>query len=194
MLDPQLFRVLALSMGLLFLLAGLHKISDRQRFGGILADYQILPTAMVAPASLLIPLLELSIGFCWLLGALILNRFPLSAVNVLSLSSAALLSVYALAMAINLARGRSHIDCGCGFASHRDTATSQHLGSGLVLRNCLLAALALSPLLEVSARELTLLDHLLLIVAVPTLAFCYAALNQLLTNRGAISSWRKAHG
>ena len=52
------------------------------------------------------------------------------------LSGAALLLLFAAAMAINIVRGRRHIDCGC-FQS----ALKQTLNWILVARNCGLAAL-----------------------------------------------------
>jgi hypothetical protein len=58
--------------------------------------------------------------------------------------AAGLLSLFAVAMAINLARGRAQIDCGCF-----NSALRQHLRWSLVARNVcmvlLLAAVAGSP-------------------------------------------------
>lgn len=52
----------------------------------------------------------------------------------------ALLAVFALAMGINLARGRWEIDCGCFQSGRR-----QSLSAGLIMRNGLMSA-ALAPL------------------------------------------------
>ncbi|MFD2428852.1 MauE/DoxX family redox-associated membrane protein [Sphingobium scionense] len=53
-----------------------------------------------------------------------------------------LLSLFAGAMAINIARGRSHIDCGCGRSQLRHP-----IGWPLVIRNLLLVALVAPRLL-----------------------------------------------
>jgi hypothetical protein len=46
-----------------------------------------------------------------------------------------LLLIFAAAMAVNIRRGRRHIDCGCGHAGLR-----QQLGWSMVVRNLLMAA------------------------------------------------------
>jgi hypothetical protein len=53
------------------------------------------------------------------------------------LSAAGLLLLFALAMGINLRRGRRHIDCGCF-----QNALKQTLSWALVMRNVVLALLA----------------------------------------------------
>jgi len=190
MLDPQIFRCVALSFGLLFILAGAHKFGDRARFTAIVSEYRVLPPHLVPAAAVLVPLMELFAGSLWMVSV-----FSLQAATVLPLSSSALLLIYGLSIAINLARGRSHIDCGCSFASsHSDSARGQLLSVWLVARNLLLACLALVPLLAVSGRNLTMMDHGLLILTTLTALLYYAAFNQLLLNRGAIASWREARG
>ena len=96
-------------------------------FQGVVANYRLLPDAMVAPAAHLIPPVELLLGATLLLGL----AFPGP-----ELGAAALLLLFALAMGINLRRGRRHIDCGC-FQS----ALKQTLSWTLVMRNVVLALL-----------------------------------------------------
>jgi len=96
-------------------------------FQGVVANYRLLPDAMVAPAAHLIPPVELLLGATLLLGL----AFPGP-----ELGAAALLLLFALAMGINLRRGRRHIDCGC-FQS----ALKQTLSWTLVMRNVVLASL-----------------------------------------------------
>jgi hypothetical protein len=73
-----------------------------------------------------------------LLGALVMPEVSFSA----ALASIALLAVFAAAMAINLLRGRSAIDCGCG-----QSFLAQTLSWTLVVRNGVLAALLLPSLI-----------------------------------------------
>ena len=190
MLDVQILRCIAIAFGLLFLLAGLHKLSQRAHFAGVMADYRVLPESLLPLAVFTVPLLELSLGIAWLGTAIILQT-----VLLVPLASALLLITYALAIALNLARGRRHIDCGCSFSSnHSNSETGYSLSAGLVVRNLLLAALAATPLLGTNERELILIDHVLLLLATLVLIFLYAGLNQLLANQGAIDSWRKVDG
>jgi len=188
-LDPQIFRCLALAFGMLFILASSHKLGDRARFGSILAEYRILPTALVPASALLISALELVIGCFW-----IGSVFTLQIMAAIPVASTLLLSIYGLAIAVNLARGRTHIDCGCSFSANRtDSDAGQQLSTGLVVRNLVLAAVALVPLLATSTRELTIMDHGLLVLITLVVVLYYAAFNQLLANRGAIASWRNSH-
>ena len=135
-------------------------------------------------------ILELALGFLWFASV-----FTLQSTALLPLLSSLLLATYGLAIAVNLARGRTHIDCGCSFASNRaDSTSNQQLSVGLVARNILLASVALVPLLEPASRDLILIDHVLLVLTAIVLVLFFAAFNQLLANRGAIASWRNTHG
>ncbi len=186
MLDPQLFRVIAFGLGLLFLFAGLHKLQNRTRFGSVLENYRIIPEFLLPVMLPVIPVLELVLSVSWFIQAML--RAPSLLLPVVS---AGLLSTYGAAIAANLLRGRKHIDCGCSLSSHDNSAMSnQQLSWGLVARNLVLALLALAPALAVSARPLLLLDHLLLLLSLPIMLLCYSAVNQLLANGGAIASWR----
>lgn len=188
MLDTLIFRCLALALMLIFIPAGLHKLGDMTRFVGIVADYRLLPGNLVRPAAYLLAVLEIALGVGWLIPALRPQHLP-----VLYWLSALLLLIYALAITINLARGRRHIDCGCGFAAGPDSGsgvTAHPLSAWHVLRNLVLVTLALLPLGGIAHREPVLLDHVVLVLALGALLFLYAALNQLLGNQGAINSWR----
>jgi uncharacterized membrane protein YphA (DoxX/SURF4 family) len=114
-------------VSLVFLTAAYGKLRHRMPFQGVVANYRLLPDAMVAPAAYLIPPVELLLGATLLLGL----AFPGP-----ELGAAALLLLFALAMGINLRRGRRHIDCGC-FQS----ALKQTLSWTLVMRNVVLALL-----------------------------------------------------
>lgn len=112
---------------LLFLRAGWHKVADYGRFLGFVADYRLLPERLVEPVA------RLLIGAEFAVVALL--AWP-SQSALGAAAAAALLSLYALAIGVNVARGRRRIDCGCG-------GTAQSLSWSLVIRNALLAALAL---------------------------------------------------
>jgi uncharacterized membrane protein YphA (DoxX/SURF4 family) len=119
-------------VGLVFVLAATQKAQHWRIFSGVLANYRLLPRALVTPAAALLPPLEMLVGIL-LLSAQIRPFGALAAI--------AFLSVFAAAMAINLKRGRSEIDCGCGHS-----LLKQNLSWVLVSRNAGLAALLIPSL------------------------------------------------
>lgn len=186
MLDPLLLRLIAMLFALLLITAAAHKLGDLLRFQGILRDYRILPEQLIGVVSLLVPCAEVLLGFGWVF---------LWRIDLVSAMTAALLTAYAIAMGINLMRGRTYIDCGCGFSSSRTkTGNSgiQQLSSWLVYRNLVLIVLAViaSTGISTSARSFGALDYFSIIAATLALVFAYGAFNQLLVNHNAIASWR----
>lgn len=116
----------ALGVGAVFTQAAFAKLRHRELLVGVIANYRLLPAAVVSPAAHLLPFIELFAGFALLfvnprIGA------PIAIV---------LLAIFAAAMGINIARGRREIDCGCGRSELR-----QPLSWPLVVRNLVLAAL-----------------------------------------------------
>ena len=180
MLDPLVIKVLSLAFALLLAVTAWHKLADHARFRGILAAYEVLPKLLVTPAAWLVALLEAALAIAWALGW---NA------EATAFATAALLAVYTLAIALNLLRGRTFIDCGCGFASAG--GSGQQLNSRLLLRNALLILLALAAAIEPASRSLLLVDYFSLASACLVLALLYIGGNQLLLNAQAINSWRK---
>ena len=121
----------ALGVGMVFAHAGFVKLQHRHVMPGIVANYRLLPEALVGILAGALPVVELAIGLALLAGGLRLAVLP----------AALLLIAFAGAMAINLRRGRSHIDCGCGRPDLRET-----LRWSLVVRNLVLAAIVLTRL------------------------------------------------
>lgn len=120
-------------VGLVFLVAAVQKAAHWRILPGVIANYRLLPRWAVSPAASLLPPLEM------ILGVLLLSAWfkPWPALAALSL-----LALFAGAIAINLQRGRDHIDCGCG-----QSFLKQTLRWTLVWRNAGLAALLLASLL-----------------------------------------------
>jgi hypothetical protein len=121
----------AIGTGIVLVEAGLAKLRHRELVPGVVANYRLLPHALVAPVAALLPIVELGLGL-----GLIASVFTGGDLRLLGLPAAALFVVFAGAMAINIRRGRKAIDCGCGRSQLR-----QPLAWGLVARNCVLAAL-----------------------------------------------------
>jgi len=118
-------NMVALFTALLFVRAAMHKLGDRYRLQGILADYAILPERSLATASYALPVLELGAAVLLLLP----TTRPLGGVL-----AGTLLAIYAIAMGASLRRGRYMMDCGCGGAP-------EPISWLLVARNTVLIAL-----------------------------------------------------
>jgi uncharacterized membrane protein YphA (DoxX/SURF4 family) len=112
-------------VGLVFLAAGIDKLRHRTLLPGVIANYRLLPAVLVQPAAWVLPVVELFVA-----AGLLVGSRPLAPAAAILL-----LLVFAAAMAINIGRGRRHIDCGCGHAGLR-----QALGWPMVVRNLAMAA------------------------------------------------------
>ena len=164
--DPVLALTLRLVLAGLFATAAAAKLRRREAFEGIVANYRLLPPALVAPFARLLPWAELVTA-----GLLLL---PATA-RLGALAAGLLLAVFAAAMAINILRGRTAIDCGCfvGF-------TRQRIGWSLVVRNLLLVGACGVLLLPPAARPLGTFDLFTVAAATIVLLAGYAALSALL--------------
>lgn len=154
-----------LFVGGVFLLAASHKLTNRLEFSGILRQYRLLPKGSEAAASVAVPMLELCAAL------MLLFAPPFGAVL-----AAGLLASYALAIGINLQRGRQHIDCGCG-------GDSVPLSPGLVWRN-LTMVLLLGALLYPSLTAPTAITQLIGSAFALGLCALYICYNQLQANAG----------
>ncbi|WP_242671970.1 MauE/DoxX family redox-associated membrane protein [Stutzerimonas kirkiae] len=162
---------------LLFLRAVWHKLADFDRFTGFVADYSLLPAGWVYGAAKLLVGLELA-------SIALLLVPPLNRLG--ALLALALLAGYGLAMGINLWRGHTRIDCGCG-------GPAQHLSPALLLRNALLALFAV-PVLLVGIAPITPFAALAAIVGGTLLWLVYNVAEQLLANAGHIQLARQSPG
>jgi methylamine utilization protein MauE len=164
MIDPAVATLIAGSLALLFASAALHKIRDLAVFGEVLRAYRVLPPVLALPWAL--PLLEGLIA-----GALLIPEARRAA----ALGGALLLVLYALAMALNLRRGRRDLSCGCGaFAERRPIA------AWMVARNLLLAALLAALTLPAGTRALEPVDLLTVAAGVALVTLLYLSADRLL--------------
>jgi hypothetical protein len=124
-----------IAIGLIFAHAAYGKLRDPAVFRGLVHAYGLLPETLGGALVLVLPPFEAC------LAALLF--FGLTA-PVSGLAAALLFAGFAVAIGINVARGRTEIECGCfrGDASKR-------IGWGLVGRNLGLAGLALLAALPV---------------------------------------------
>jgi hypothetical protein len=167
-LDPIFIIASALAVAVLLASAATHKLRAPGRFARQLADYQLLPEALVRPIGRVIPLLELLIAFALLV--------PFSRA-IAAVSAAALIALYASAIGINLWRGRRAIDCGCAGPDQ-----AQPLRPVLLARNAVLVALALLASSTPIVRDLGFFDGFVTVAASAVALLIYAAADGLLAN------------
>lgn len=163
--DPAVALFLRLLLAGIFALAAFSKLRQREVFEGIVADYRILPAALVAPFARVLPFVELAAA------ALVLVPATVAAGAVLA---ALLLAAFAAAMAVNILRGRTDIDCGCFLG-----ALPRRIGWPLVVRNLLLVLGSLALLLPVAPRALVWLDAVSVAGALVVVGASYAATSRM---------------
>lgn len=164
--DPVVIWAVRLVLAAVFALAAVTKLRALDEFTGVVHNYRVLPEVLVRPVAYGLPPLEAAIA----LGLLIDPTRTLAAGG-----AAALLLGFALAMAVNILRGRVQIDCGC-FAS----TLKQQISWALVGRNVVLIGLALLAMPSaLPERTLTWLDTLTVIAAALSALLLYIAFTQL---------------
>lgn len=128
--DPVTSILATLFLGFVLITAALPKIRKADEFQGVVANYRLLPSFLVMPFARLLPWIELACAV-----ALLVPAWREAAAWV----AAGLFVMFALGLAINVGRGRTHIDCGC---VRRPTSMS-HISMFHVLRALMLAGIAL---------------------------------------------------
>lgn len=118
----------------IFLRSGLIKVSRIAEFRSAVANYRLLPAAAVLVVSWALPFAEIVLAVMLAAGLL-----PV----VASAALAAMLVIFAVAIAVNLARGRS-FDCGCGGSVAPNLISWRHVLLDLVLAGAA-ATVAIAP-------------------------------------------------
>ena len=174
MLDPAVGVLLLACLALLFASASLHKLRDLPAFTEVLRAYRVLPAGAVRLAPL-VPLAELLVA-----AGLSASATRLGA----GLGGAALLLIYAAAIAVNLRRGRRDLACGCGGPDD-----ARPIAPWMVARNLMLALLLAITLVPWKTRPLSPVDALTVGGGVVIATLLYVSLDQLL---GRAAAWTAA--
>jgi hypothetical protein len=87
-----------------FVVAGCLKLRDHRQFVSEVADYRVLPSAVVGLAATLIPAVELVAGG--------LTFFPSTRKGAVTLLAVCLIA-FSTAVVVNLLRGRTDLSCAC---------------------------------------------------------------------------------
>lgn len=125
----------AVGVGLVFMGAAQAKLRHSELLVGVIANYRLLPSALVAPVAAVLPWLEFAVGIGLMLG----GAWLLAPVAI------GLLLIFATAMGINIVRGRREIDCGCGRSDLRQPLSWLLVGRNLALAALLALCLAFVP-------------------------------------------------
>jgi uncharacterized membrane protein YphA (DoxX/SURF4 family) len=144
-LVPSILLVSRVMGALVFGTAVLGKLHHRDEFVGLVANYRLVPEPLAPMVAWLIVALETVVMLSLATGVRLAAGAGLAVI---------LLCGFALAMTINLARGRQEIDCGC-FQS----ALRQRLSVPLIVRNLVLTVVIL-PLFDAGARSTRLVPLL----------------------------------
>jgi len=111
-----------------FLLSGMAKLPQRSQFETALQRYELLPHRIVRPIARALPVAEVSCALMLFVGFLILP---------VTICVACLLTVFSVAVGVNLVRGR-RIECGCF-----TPGLPSKIGWATVIRNAVLIAMAI---------------------------------------------------
>jgi uncharacterized membrane protein YphA (DoxX/SURF4 family) len=175
-LDPALAWTLRLSLASLLAAAAWQKLRAPAAFAGAVGAYRLAPSRAAAPLAAALLLGEIVAAGCLLIP---------SSQSYGAVCAAALLALYAAAIAINLWRGRRDLDCGCG-----GPGMQRPVSGRLVLRNVLLAGAALLVLLPAADRTLGWIDVFTVLAATGSAGALWTAGARLESNRPALARVR----
>ena len=167
-LDPIYSLIVTLLVAFVFAHAATHKVMEYARHVEIVADYQVMPAQFVPLLAPLVIILEYAAASLVLLPAI--RSMGL-------LLAAGLLLAYLFSIGLNLLRGRTTIDCGCGWGSQ------EHSISGwLLIRNLLFVAATALALLPLANRALHLADWVFVALASSAVIAIYYIGDLLIAN------------
>ncbi|SAL80181.1 methylamine utilization protein MauE [Caballeronia peredens] len=186
MIDPVFLMVCIASAAIVALAGAVPKWRDPARFRAALEAFALLPAFAVKPLSFVLPALEAA-------GALGLLFADTRVPSAIMLS--ALFTLFAVALAINVIRGNTDIDCGCsGFiaASNASARTPRSIGWWHVARAFSLAMLAACTLVPEASRALVWFDYLSATACALFAVAAWFTLDLLLANLPKLDSLRNS--
>jgi hypothetical protein len=124
-------------LSLVFARSAAHKVAEFSFFSATLGEYRLLPALFIGPVAIALTIAEIAA-----IGLLLFPNTRTAGAGI----AMSLLSLYAVAMAVNLHRGRYRIDCGCG-------GPGQMISWALVVRNLILAGAASLVVLNTGALD-----------------------------------------
>jgi len=171
-LDPAVHALLRAALAVLFASAAVHKLRDLPSFRAAFAAYDLAPAGAVGVLSASLVASEAIVAVALIVAGS--SPWP-------SVAAAALLLIYASAIAINLLRGRRDIDCGCAGPARR-----QPLRFALVTRNLVLVSVALVGVLPAGPRAFVWIDLFTVVAGLFKKRLLYKAVDALLGEQASI--------
>lgn len=175
-LDPVLARTCGAALAVILVLGAWQKLRDLAVFEASVELYRLLPESLVPLFARLFPVMEAVAGVALLFDT---TRTAGLVLGLLVLGAAT------AGVAINVARGHTEIDCGCGGAEGHT-----RLSWALVVRNAVLLALLVLGAQAGGDRSLVWIDYLSVAGGTLMLLTLYAAANQLLANHPHLAQMR----
>jgi uncharacterized membrane protein YphA (DoxX/SURF4 family) len=166
--DPALASLAGAALAVIFAASGAMKLADLDLFESAVANYRLLPRAIERPVAMLIPVFE----FTCAAAVLVPVTRAAGALGIV-----ALLAMFSGAVAINLARGRVNIDCGCF-----GPALRQELSAWMLARNAALAVIAAFALMPAESRGLVWLDWVTIAMGAAAIVVLYFSANYAMAN------------
>ena len=167
-LDPVLARACGAAIAVVLLTGAWQKLRDLAVFEASVDLYRLLPDSLVPLFARGFPVLEALAGTALLFDST-------RALGLLL--SVAVLGVATGGVVLNLLRGHTNIDCGCGGADGHTT-----LSWALPARNAVLLLIAVLGGQDGSGRALMWIDYLSVAGGTLALVGLYATANQLMAN------------
>ncbi len=168
-LDPILSLTCRAAFALLFGAALAHKLADLQRFKVVLDGHlRGLGTPILPPIGVTVALVLVFEGM------IVATCLYPGAGRLAATMTGSVLICYAVSIALNLAGGNTHLDCGCHWGKRHP------ISHNLVWRNLLLAITASTMAFPVSDRALGSLDFLSILAGVAVSALLYSAVAQII--------------
>jgi Methylamine utilisation protein MauE len=182
MIDSVILMVCIASAAIIALASAAPKLRDTSRFRASLEAFALLPSFTLTPLSIAFPVLEAAGA----IGLLFADTRVASAIVLI-----ALFALFGTALAINVLRGHTDIDCGCsGFIASARTPKS--IGWWHVARAFALASLVALPLLPEATRALVWFDYLSAAACTLFAVAAWFTLDVLLVNLPKLDSLRNS--
>jgi len=172
MIDPLLHVSIRAAFALLFAVAVVHKLIKPEEFVRTIQAYMTGSRFENGDLGRVLAAIVIALE----LAAVVVALSPQVPRGLVSALIAGILLTYALAMYINIKRGRLLLDCGCSWGSRR-----QPVHIWLVARNAGLALVAVLLAPPVADRALSIIDCVSVVASLIVAAFLYAGTNQLLS-------------
>lgn len=165
--------VCRLAMAAIFAQAAFHSLRDWPTYAAVVENYRLAPAPAARLAARVLPAGEIVAAALLLIPSL---RFAGPSLGLL------LMGAFTAAVAVNVARDRVQIDCGCGGAS------GQQVSAALVLRNLLLCGLLAASMAAPVPHTIDAAFVVGVLGAAGFAVLLYFAANQLMANARALAA------